>query len=52
MVKFNKNSIIKPKTYPPNCVVKIKNKQSIIIITHNECIFSVNNDVKKSCTQK
>lgn len=38
---------MKPKVYPPNCTVKDKNKQPIIIITYNECNFVRNDFVRK-----
>lgn len=45
MVKFNKDSTMKPKTYPPYCTVKGENKQSIIVITYNVYTFSVNDGI-------
>ena len=50
MVKFNKDSTMKPKTYPPDCVVEGENKQPIIMITHDKCTFSANDGVKKAWT--
>ncbi len=43
---------MKPKTYLPNCVVEDENKQPIIVITHDECIFSVNDGIRKAWTRK
>lgn len=48
IIKFKKDSIIKPKVYLPNCIIKGKNQQSIIIIIFDECIFSANDGVQKS----
>lgn len=45
IVKFNNNSTIKPKLYPPNCVVGSNNWQLIIIITYNKYIFFANDSI-------
>lgn len=45
MVKFNKDGTIKPKVYLFDCIVEDKNRWLIIVITHDEYIFSTNNSV-------
>ena len=45
MVEFNENGVIKPKVYPSNCIVNSEEYWSIIMITYDEWIFSVNNGV-------
>lgn len=48
MIEFNEDGIMKPKVYFFDYIVDDKNKQSIIIITHDKCIFFANNDIKKA----
>lgn len=38
---------MKPKAYLLDCAVDDKNKQPIIMINHDGCIFFVNNGIKK-----
>lgn len=45
IVEFNKDGTIKTKIYFLDYIVKGKNWRPIIMITHNECIFSVNNRI-------
>ena len=50
MVKFDKDGVMKAKNYPNNCIVRDEKQRPIIIITHDECIFSTNNNVQKVWT--
>lgn len=43
---------MKPKIYLSKCAIKEENQKPIIVITHNECIFSTNDKVYKVWTQK
>lgn len=52
MVEFNKNDIMKTKVYLSNCIIRGNNRQPIIIITHNEYIFSANNRIWKAWAWK
>lgn len=47
MIEFYDNSTIKLKVYASDCVVEGENCQPIIVITHDKCIFSINNGVQK-----
>ena len=42
MVEFNEDGTMKPKGYLPDCAVEGENQQPIIVITHDECTFSAN----------
>lgn len=48
MVEFYDDSIIKPKVYPFDYTMGGENYQSIIVITYDECTFSINNGVWKA----
>lgn len=50
MVEFEEDSIIKPKMYPSDCVIRGDKRQPIIVITHNECLFSANNRIQRAWT--
>lgn len=50
MVEFDKNGNMKLKIYPPDYAVEGENKWLIIMITHDEFTFFVNNGVKKTRT--
>ncbi len=50
MFEFFEDGAMKPKVYPSNCVVGGKNRQPIIVITHDECTFSANDGVRKAWT--
>lgn len=45
LVKFNKDIIMRSKIYPSNYIVRSEDSQSIIIITHNKCTFSLNDRI-------
>ena len=47
IVKFNKYGTIKAKDYSSHCVVGGEEQRPIIIITHDECTFSANNNIRK-----
>lgn len=47
LVNFNKNSIIKDKTYPSECIIRDKNCWLISIITYNKYMFLANNGICK-----
>lgn len=42
LVEFEKSGFIKPKTYPDDCAVGGPNRQSGILITHDESTFNAN----------
>ena len=52
MVEFDKNDAMKPKVYPSDCTVGDNNRRPIIVITHDECIFSANNGIRKAWARK
>ena len=39
LVEFNEDDTMKDKTYPPDCAIEGEDRQPVIIITHDECIF-------------
>ena len=45
MVTFEKNGIMKPKIYPPDCAVRRYNHRPIIVFTHDEYTFFANNGI-------
>lgn len=45
MIEFKENGTIKHKVYFNDYVVKDPNQYLVIVIIHNECIFSVNDGV-------
>lgn len=45
MVEFYENSVMKPKTYPPDYAVGENNRRPVIVITYDEYTFSVNDGV-------
>ena len=51
LVEFNKDDIIKEIDYPVNCVVGACDFQPVIRITHDECIFSSNDEICKAWTR-
>ena len=52
IVKFDKNSAMKPKAYPPDCAVGGNHRRPIIVITHDECTFSANDGIRKAWARK
>lgn len=48
LIEFETNDAIKNKTYLFNCAVNGKDRQSIIVVIHDECIFSINNNICKA----
>lgn len=42
---------MKTKNYPSDCKVKSDKCQPIIVITYNECTFSLNDSICKTWTQ-
>lgn len=42
IVDFNADGSMKEKKYPPDCVIGRFNQRPIIVITHDESIFSAN----------
>lgn len=48
IAKFDKNGIMKPKDYLSNSIIGGEKQWPIIIITHDKCIFSINDDVQKA----
>lgn len=51
MVEFEKNSIMKSKMYSYDCVVRDKDNWLIIIITHSEYTFFINNNICRVWTR-
>ncbi len=52
LVKFDENGTIKPKVYLSNCKVKGNNRGPILLITNDECTFSLNIGIRKAFAQK
>lgn len=52
LVEFEEDGLIKNKEYPADCEVWNTNCRPIILITHDECIFSANDEICKAWTQK
>ena len=50
VVEFKEDGTIKPKAYPFHCTVGGDERQPIIVITHDKCIFSANNGVQRVWT--
>ena len=50
-VKFEEDGTMKPKKYPSDCALESEERRLIILINHNECTFSANNDVRRAETQ-
>lgn len=48
IIEFEEKNTMKPKIYPSNYVVKNNDWQLIIVITHNEYIFSANNKILRA----
>lgn len=48
IMEFDEIYAIKPKIYPLDYAVSGNHWQSIIIITHNKYIFSINNRIQKA----
>ena len=42
LVEFDSERNMKEKVYPDDCQVRIENCQPVIVVTHDECIFSAN----------
>lgn len=51
MVEFEANGNIKPKVYPPSCIVGGDECRPIIVITHDECTFSANDGKRRAWAQ-
>lgn len=51
LVEFDENGNILPKTYPADCGVGGDQRRPVILITHDECVFSAN-DGPRSGWQK
>ncbi len=47
-VEFYEDGAIKPKVYSSGYAVRTENRQSIIVITHDECTFSENDGVQRA----
>ena len=45
IIKFEKDNIIKPRIYPANYAVGGNERQPIIVITYDKCIFFANNRI-------
>ena len=52
MVEFYDNGAMKLKVYPSDCAVRSEVHHPIIVIFHDECIFSTNNRVQKAWTRE
>lgn len=48
MVEFEEDGKIKSKIYPSDCIVEGSNQLLIILISHDECVFSANNVIRKA----
>lgn len=45
IVEFNKDGVMKAKNYLVDCIVRGNKHYSIIIITYDECTFSMNDGI-------
>jgi len=52
MVEFNENGSIEPKEYPENCHVGGPGRRPVILITHDESIFSANDGRRQAWMKK
>ena len=48
MVEVDEDGGMKAKEYLVDCAVGVDERQPVIIITHDECIFSANDGVQKA----
>lgn len=48
LVEFKKDDIMKDKNYFSNYAIKDEDCRLVIIIIHDECIFSANNSIQKA----
>lgn len=48
LVEFNEDKIMKNKEYWLDCAIKSINRRPVIVITYDESIFSINNDIQKA----
>lgn len=51
LVEFDENDKMKNKTYLSDCMIGGEERRPIIVITHNKCIFSVNDGIFKTQTR-
>ena len=51
MVEFESDGSMKPKDYPPGCIVGGEERRPIIVITHDECTFSANDGKRQAWMQ-
>lgn len=51
IVKFKENCKMKSKIYLSDYVIRESNWYSIIIIIYDNCIFFINNDIKRALTK-
>ena len=52
IMDFNANKSMEKKQYPKDCQVGRPNQQSIIVITHDESIFSANDGKQQAWIQE
>ena len=45
LVEFKEDGIIKDKNYSLDCIVRGEDYCPVIVITHDKCIFSVNDSI-------
>ncbi len=50
LVEFEEDRTMKAQKYPSDCKVRGEKCQPVIVITHDECIFSSNNGIHKAWT--
>ena len=48
IVEFDQDGAMKLKMYPFDCAVRGEDCRSVIIITHDECTFSINDGIRKA----
>lgn len=51
MVEFEPDGSMKPKEYPPGCIVGGDERRPVIVITHDECTFSANDGKRRAWTR-
>lgn len=49
-VEFEEDGSMKTKNYPDNCAVGSNIHQPVIVITHDECTFSANDEIQRAWT--
>lgn len=51
MAEFEEDGTMKPKVYPPGCIIGSEDYRPIIVIIHDECTFSANDGIQRAWTR-